>query len=225
MNPLLLIFYLTLKQKDIIMPNSFIDRRTEIYNQRNQNKITLSLRLSIKDDLILQELADAWETTRQDIINDLIQEFIIQDWENKRMIDKQKEEEFDNSTTTRYFLLNTNSANDLEDHNFMMTNQVAAAFEDGYKEKICRIKKGDYVFLYASGQGIVAYGQATGIIEKTHHYGVDNKTFFQKLEHFIDLSQNPIKAKQVKSILGRSFPFAQTLSQITDGGKLLENLK
>ena len=36
------------------MPNSYIDRRTEIYNQRNQNKITLSLRLSIKDDLILQ---------------------------------------------------------------------------------------------------------------------------------------------------------------------------
>ena len=82
------------------MSNSYIDRRTEIYNQRNQNKITLSLRLSIKDDLILQELADAWETTRQDIINDLIQEFIIQDWENKRMIDKQKDEEFDNSTTT-----------------------------------------------------------------------------------------------------------------------------
>ena len=95
------------KQKDLTMPNSFIDRRTEIYNQRNQNKVTLSLRLSIKDDLILQELADAWETTRQDIINDLIQEFIIQDWENKRMIDKQKDEEFDNSTTTRYFLLNT----------------------------------------------------------------------------------------------------------------------
>lgn len=41
------------------MSNSYIDRRTEIYNQRNQNKITLSLRLSIKDDLILQELADA----------------------------------------------------------------------------------------------------------------------------------------------------------------------
>ena len=55
------------------MSNSYIDRRTEIYNQRNQNKVTLSLRLSIKDDLILQELADAWETTRQDIINDLIQ--------------------------------------------------------------------------------------------------------------------------------------------------------
>ena len=57
------------------------------------------------------------------------------------MIDKQKTKEFDNSTTTRYFLLNTNSANDLEDHNFMMTNQVAAAFEDGYKEKSVGLKR------------------------------------------------------------------------------------
>ena len=160
----------------------------------------------------LQELADAWETTRQDIINDLIQEFIIQDWENKRMIDKQKDEEFDNSTTTRYFLLNTNSANDLEDHNFMMTNQVAAAFEDGYKEKICRIKKGDYVFLYASGQGIVdIWSSQQEYVEKTHHYGVDNKTFFQKLEHFVDLSQNPIKARQVKSIFRTFFSFCPNI--------------
>ena len=207
------------------MAESFIDRRTGAYNQRNQDKITLSLRLSVKDDLILQELADAWETTRQDIINDLIQEYIIKDWDNKRLMDKQKDEEFDNSVATGYFLLNTNSANDMDDHNFMMENQVAAAFEDGYKEKIYRIKKGDYVFLYASGQGIVAVGQATGIVEKTHHYGVDNKTFFQKLEHFIDLSKNPIKAKQVKSILGRPFPFAQTLSQIMDGEKLLKAIE
>ena len=207
------------------MAESFIDRRTEAYNQRNQDKITLSLRLSVKDDLILQELADAWETTRQDIINDLIQEYIIKDWDNKRLMDKQKGEEFDNSVATGYFLLNTNSANDMDDHNFMMENQVAAAFEDGYKEKIYRIKKGDYVFLYASGQGIVAVGQAMGIVEKTLHYGIDNKTFFQKLEHFIDLSENPIKAKQVKSILGRPFPFAQTLSQIMDGEKLLKAIE
>lgn len=204
------------------MNSSFIDRRTEAYNQRNQDKVTLSLRLSVKDDLILQELADAWETTRQDIINDLIQEYIIKDWGNKRMIDKQKDEEVDNSSETRFFLLNTNSANDLEDHNFMMQNKVAAAFEDGYKEKINRIKKGDYVFLYASGQGIVACGQATGKVEKCHHYGIEDKTFFQKLDNFIDLSKKPIKAKQVKSILGRPFPFAQTLSQIIDGEKLLK---
>lgn len=203
------------------MSTSFIDNRTEAYNQRNQDKITLSLRLSVKDDLILQELADTWETTRQDIINDLIQEYIIKDWNEKRSADRTANDELDNSSATNYFLLNTNKANDIADHDFMLKQKVAAAFEDGYKEKICRIKKGDYVFLYASGQGIVAYGQASGEIGKTHHYGIENKTFFQKLENFADLSSQPIKAKQVKSVLGRSFPFAQTLAQIIDGDKLL----
>ncbi|OOR99961.1 hypothetical protein B0187_03905 [Haemophilus paracuniculus] len=205
------------------MSTSFIDNRTEAYNQRNQDKITLSLRLSVKDDLILQELADTWETTRQDIINDLIQEYIIKEWNEKRSADRVANDEFDNSSTTNYFLLNTNKANDIADHDFMIKQKVAAAFEDGYKEKICRIKKGDYVFLYASGQGIVAYGQAASEeVEKMHHYGVENKTFFKKLDNFTDLSEQPIKARQVKSVLGRSFPFAQTLAQIIDGDKLLK---
>lgn len=203
---------------------SFIDSRTESYNQRNQDKITLSLRLSRKDDLILQELSDAWETTRQDIINDLIQEYIIKEWEKKRSDDKQTEAELDTSLEVKYFLLNTNKVNDVDDHHFMLNNQVAAAFEDGYKEKINRIKKGDYVFLYESGEGIVAFGRATGIVEIRHHYGIEGKTFFQKLDNFIDLTKKPIRAKQVKSILGRPFPFAQTLSQIIDGEKLLKGI-
>lgn len=205
------------------MSNSYIDNRTEAYNQRNQDKITLSLRLSVKDDLILQELADTWETTRQDIINDLIQEYIIKAWNEKRSADRLAKDESDNSSDEpNYFLLNTNKANDIADHDFMIQQQAAAAFEDGYKEKICRIKKGDYVFLYASGQGIVAYGQASGTVEKTHHYGVKNKTFFQKLDNFADLAEKAVKARQVKSVLGRSFPFAQTLAQIADGDKLLK---
>lgn len=206
------------------MSNDFINSRTQAYNQRNQDKTTLSLRLSIKEDLILQELADTWETTRQDIIHDLISEYIIKAWDNQRANDQNHHEKTDNSTATKYFLLNTNSANDIDDHHFMINNQVAAAFEDGYKEKIGRIKKGDYVFLYASGQGIVAFGQACGNVEKTHHYGIDDKTYFQKLDDFVSLGK-PIKAKEVKSVLGYSFPFAQTLSQIADGEKLLEYIQ
>lgn len=102
----------------------------------------------------------------------------------------------------------------------MIKNQYAAAFEDGYKEKINRIKKGDWVFLYESGKGIVALGQATGSIIKSSHYGRENKTFSQKLEQFKVLDK-PIKAKEVKLILEREFPFAQTLAKISDGEKLL----
>mgnify|MGYP000623580878 CR=1 FL=1 len=210
------------------MTDSFIDTLTQSYNQRNQDKITLSLRLSVKDDLILQELADALETTRQEIINSLIQKYIIEDWNRKRLSDKQMEDEQSESIADNevcYFLLNTNSANDTNDHKYMLSNKLAAAFEDGYKEKINRIKQGDYVFLYASGKGIVAYGQANGTVEKTHHYGVEDKTYFQRLDSFVDLTTQPIKARQVKSILGRSFPFAQTLARIIDGEKLLKALQ
>ncbi|WP_208624091.1 hypothetical protein [Moraxella bovis] len=61
-------------------------------------------------------------------------------------------------------------------------------------------------------------------MEKTHHYGIDDKTYFQKLDDFVSLGK-PIKAKEVKSVLGYSFPFAQTLSQIADGEKLLEYIQ
>lgn len=207
------------------MSDDFITSRTQAYNQRNQDKITLSVRLSVKEDLILQELADVWETTRQDIIHDLISEYVIKAWENKRLEDQHSEnssEELPKEMNgVQYFLLNTNKANDIADHDFMIEQKVAAAFEDGYKEKIKRIKQGDFVFLYESGKGIVAYGKACGEVQKTHHYGVENKTYFQTLDEFVDLSRMPIKAKDIKSILGRSFPFAQTLSKMVDGDKLL----
>lgn len=202
----------------------FIEEENQEFNLRNQDKITLSVRLSVQEDLILQELADSWDTTRQEIITRLIQKYIVDEWKAKYKDDKQHEtndvKQPENQQAS-YFLLNTNSVNDVADHDFMMNNQYAAAFEDGYKEKIQRIKSGDYVFLYASGRGIVAYGVASGEVQKTHHYNVEDKTYFQKLNGFVDLSAKPIKARQIKTILGRSFPFAQTLSEIFDGDKIL----
>lgn len=203
----------------------FIEEENQEFNLRNQDKITLSVRLSIQEDLILQELADSWDTTRQEIITRLIQKYIVDEWKAKYKDDKQHETNDvkpPENQQVSYFLLNTNSVNDVADHDFMMNNQYAAAFEDGYKEKIQRIKKGDYVFLYASGRGIVAYGVASGEVQKTHHYNVEDKTYFQKLNGFVDLSAKPIKARQIKTILGRSFPFAQTLSEIFDGDKILK---
>lgn len=205
---------------------SFIQTETQRFQQRNQDKITLSIRLSIQEDLILQELADAWDTTRQEIITRLIQKYVVEEWQEERKKDKSTSDaETDskaiNEETISYFLLNTNSANDIDDHNFMLQEQVAAAFEDGYKEKIKRIKEGDYVFLYASGQGIVAYGVASGNIEKKHHYGIEDKTFFQKLNHFVDLRERPITAQKFQEILNRKYPFAQTLTKISDGEKII----
>lgn len=209
----------------IRMTSDFISKLTNEYNQRNQDKTTISIRLSVKEDMILHELANMLDITRQDIISKLIQDYVVAEWERQRNEDKAElSEPTTKSDNEQFYLLNTNRANDMDDHDFMITHQVAAAFEDGYKEKINRIKAGDYVFLYASNQGIVAYGRASGVVEKRHHYGVEDKTFFQQLENFQEL-KSPITARQIKSVLGRSFPFAQTLSRIADGDKLLQYIK
>ena len=126
---------------------------------------------------------------------------------------------------TQYFLLNTNLAHHPQDHRFMLDNHVAAAFEDGYKEKITRISQGDYVFLYASKCGIVAYGRANGNVQQTDHLGIPNQTFYQKLEPFIALEHAPMPASEIKAALGHSIAFVQTLIRLADGVKLLHHLQ
>ena len=204
---------------------NFIQNLENEFVEKNQEKTTFSIRLSVKEDLILQEIADSFDLSRQELLHRLITEQIIVPWK-KRFEEQANEEleEVDTEQSTRYFLLNTNKVNDIDDHDFMLKNQVAAAFEDGYKEKIAKLKKGDWVFLYESGQGIIAFGQASGRLEKAPHYGREDKTYYQRLEGFTRLSK-AIKASEIKRILNRSFPFAQTLAQITDGEKLLSEIK
>ena len=204
---------------------NFIQNLENEFVEKNQEKTTFSIRLSVKEDLILQEIADSFDLSRHELLHRLITEQIIVPWK-KRFEEQANEEleEVDTEQSTRYFLLNTNKVNDIDDHDFMLKNQVAAAFEDGYKEKIAKFKKGDWVFLYESGQGIIAFGQASGRLEKAPHYGREDKTYYQRLEGFTRLSK-AIKASEIKRILNRSFPFAQTLAQITDGEKLLSEIK
>lgn len=204
---------------------NFIQNLENEFVEKNQEKTTFSIRLSVKEDLILQEIADSFDLSRQELLHRLITEQIIVPWK-KRFEEQANEEleEVDTEQSTRYFLLNTNKVNDIDDHDFMLKNQVAAAFEDGYKEKIAKFKKGDWVFLYESGQGIIAFGQASGRLEKAPHYGRENKTYYQRLDGFTCLPK-AIKASEVKKILSRSFPFAQTLARIVDGEKLLSEIK
>lgn len=204
---------------------NFIQSLENEFVEKNQEKTTFSIRLSVKEDLILQEIAESFDLSRQELLHRLITEQIIVPWK-KRFEEQANEEleEVDAEQSTQYFLLNTNKVNDIDDHDFMLEKQVAAAFEDGYKEKIAKFKKGDWVFLYESGQGIVAFGQASGKLEKAPHYGREDKTYYQRLEGFTRLSK-AIKASEVKRILNRSFPFAQTLARIADGEKLLLEVK
>jgi hypothetical protein len=53
----------------------------------------------------------------------------------------------------------------------MVKEKKVAAFFAPWKLKIARLKRGDHVFLYRSGTGVVAIGKADGKLKKAAYHG------------------------------------------------------
>jgi hypothetical protein len=123
-----------------------------------------------------------------------------------------------------YYILNTNSASDQRDHEDMLANGKAAAYFDPWKFKIERLKKGDVIFLYQSGVGIVAVGEADGNLKKQPYHGKPENTdeeYFMKLRHFESVSP-PLKAAEIKRITGIDHRFMSVMFGLdVDSGKTL----
>ncbi len=205
--------------------SNFIDALKASLKAGDGNSVTVSVRISQDENDILQNIAAHVGTSRQEVVHQLIKLHAIPAWlalqasgqEKSSLISERKSE---------YFILNTNKTNSKSDHELMINEGIAAAFEDGYIGKIDRIEKGDIVFLYESGHGIIAYGIATGDSideEEPEKYGHKSMRY-QYLKNFRRLS-SPVSAKEVKRIVGRSIPFVQTLSSISDGDILYQDLK
>lgn len=127
--------------------------------------------------------------------------------------------------STNYYILNTNKANDPKTHLNMLTNGIAAAFCDPWKFKIERIKKGDVVFLYESGRGIVATGIASGNIEKVEYDGKPEEAYQQKLDNYKKVK--PLNATGIKKVIGTNIVFFNTMFKIPPelGSKILDHLE
>lgn len=97
----------------------------------------------------------------------------------------------------------------------MIDEQKAAAYYPGWREKIQRLQKGDYVFLYHSGAGIVAYGIADGVLRKKDCDGHKDYEYYMHLNDFKKL-QKPITANEMKVLAKKGFPFPQTMYTISD---------
>lgn len=115
-----------------------------------------------------------------------------------------------------YYILNTNIRNSPENETEMLNNSKAAAYFSPWKHKIESLKKGDKVFLYSSGKGIVAMGIANGIVQKKNYEDDPEyveEEYFQKLINFRKL-EIPISAAEIKKIAERNFVFMQTMFSI-----------
>lgn len=126
-----------------------------------------------------------------------------------------------------YYIVNTNYRNDPKDHEMMIEERVAAAFFTPWKEKIERINKGDVVFLYHSGIGIVALGVANGKLQKRAYQGNPehaDQDFSMPLNKF-ELVESPMTASEIKETCGVNYRFMSTLFSIdAEAGRKLETV-
>ena len=126
--------------------------------------------------------------------------------------------------STNFYILNTNYRNDPVDHADMIQRGKAAAYFAPNKHKIDRLNRGDTVFLYQSGCGIVAMGKASGKLEKTAYQG--NPEHADE-EHFMTLEalqqvDPPLPASEIKAITETNYVFMGTMFSIDEeSGKLL----
>ncbi|MGW1371425.1 hypothetical protein, partial [Providencia hangzhouensis] len=142
---------------------SLLTNLNKKFNSDIKNTVTLSVRVTNEENAVLQEIADVVGCTRQDVIYQLISDYAIPEWRKMKMNDENEElNSLEENNGISYFLLNTNKTNSIIDHNTILEQGIAATFEDDYIVKMNRIKKGDVVFLYESGSGIVAYGIGSG---------------------------------------------------------------
>jgi len=188
---------------------SLLNNLNKKFNSDIKNTVTLSVRVTNEENAVLQEIADVVGCTRQDVIYQLISDDSVEE-----------------SNGVSYFLLNTNKTNSIVDHNIILEQGIAATFEDDYIGKMNRIKKGDVVFLYESGSGIVAYGIGSGKnIDESHPEKISHSSMRYQILSDFSLLDKPLAARDVKRILGNDIPFAQTLSRITNGEVLYKHIK
>lgn len=103
----------------------------------------------------------------------------------------------------KYHLVNTNYGNDPISHEYMLKNKRAAAFYGKWKYKIDNIERGDWVFLYQSGIGIVAFGQSDTrrAMTKSPPHGLND----HGEEHYVELNpfyllSEPLQAGELRRI-------------------------
>jgi hypothetical protein len=129
----------------------------------------------------------------------------------------------------RAYIVNTDTKHSPLVHEQMLSEGKASACFDPWKYKIERIAKDDVVFLYHSGVGIVAFGIATGRLEKSAYpddprYRDD--VYSARLKPFTVLDQ-PLTAARIREITGTNYRFMQTLFEIPaeHASQLLEEVR
>lgn len=192
-----------------------------IENSKKAKKELIASTVRMPEPLytFIEELANDLELSKQEVMVKLLD--LGASTARKALAAAEKAE---SQVAGGFHMLNTNKANSDDDHEWMLTEGIAAAFYSPWKLNIDRIKKDEVVFLYENGKGIVAYGRGTGEVEISDHDGDKDECHYQKLQDF-KLLEHPLTAAEIKKVLGRNVVFLRTMSGMPDGQKVLDRIE
>ncbi len=106
-----------------------------------------------------------------------------------------------------YHIWNTNINNSLKAHNDMLENKKFSAYSDPWIYNVERVEPNDFIFLYQSGVGIIAFGKANKKMQKIQHDGEEE--YYRNLNQFKRLTK-PLSASTIKEITGINYFFGRT---------------
>lgn len=125
-----------------------------------------------------------------------------------------------------YFVVNTNISNDKRDDKEMLMQKKAAAFFDPWKQAIKRIQPENRVFLYRSGEGIVARGIAKSRYRKKDYHENPkhaSEEYYVELKNFL-ACKHPLPASEIVNLTGINYRFMKTCFTIDkESGKKIWN--
>jgi hypothetical protein len=113
-----------------------------------------------------------------------------------------------------FYVVNTNWRGGREDDAAMLREKKVAAYFTPWKYKIERLRRGDHVFLYRSGSGIVAVGTADGKLRKAPYHGKPEHKDEEYSMGLLDfrLVDPPLTAADIKGIAEKpALVFLQTM--------------
>ena len=200
-----------------------------IENSKKAKKESIASTVRMPEPLhtFIETLANDLELSKQEIMLKLLEQgaeaaqTALDEVEKAELAQLALAEEAEPQPAAGFHILNTNKAHTDDDHEWMLAHKAAAAFYSPWKLNINRIKKGELVFLYENGKGIVAYGRGTGDVQMREHEGKKDECHYQVLDGFTILEQ-PLSAAAIKKALERNVVFLRTMSGMPDGQKVLD---
>ncbi|MBF1276554.1 MAG: hypothetical protein HXM95_05745, partial [Parvimonas micra] len=118
----------------------------------------------------------------------------------------------------RYYIVNTNSRFTQNFNLATFLNEEKVAIQGDIKNRIKTFKKGDIIFLYQNGDGIVARGEIKdNQFYKKDWNGVKEDEYYMELSDFKKLtSKNYLTKKMLDEICKRNFVLTPTIIYLSE---------